>query len=156
MNLARQPVWVVPKGSGREASIANGESLLREDSGNIRELRKYSLHYRKLKSESFYLRSEKLLVWVKESPESETRQEFELGRAIAWTCRSDWCIRWKRSKKASYLNFRLGQFNSESRSSSAGARSWNSASTGAARASHSHGKLPTASPAGKRYESLKS
>ena len=37
-----------------------------------------SLHFHKLKTESFYLRAGRLKVRVKESPESEVIEEFEL------------------------------------------------------------------------------
>src|SRR5271155_4461780 len=77
MKHARQPVRIVPKGWGREVWIANGDLYC----GKILEIRKgkkCSLHFHKLKTESFYLRSGKLLVRVKELPESETIEEFEL------------------------------------------------------------------------------
>jgi mannose-6-phosphate isomerase len=73
----RHPVRVVPKGWGREVWIANGELYC----GKILEIRKgkrSSLHYHKLKSESFYLRSGRLNVRVKESPDSPVIAEFEL------------------------------------------------------------------------------
>ncbi|MGH7933112.1 MAG: cupin domain-containing protein [Candidatus Binataceae bacterium] len=78
MNRARQPVQIVPKGWGREVWIANGEHYC----GKILEISKgkrCSLHYHKLKTESFYLRAGRLLVRVKESSESEVIEEFELG-----------------------------------------------------------------------------
>ena len=105
MNRARKPVRIVPKGWGREVWIANGDLYC----GKILEIRKgkrCSLHYHKLKTESFYLRSGKLLVRVKESPESETIEEFELVPANAWTSRLAWCIRWKRSRMPSCSSFR--------------------------------------------------
>ena len=73
----RHPVRVVPKGWGREVWIANGELYC----GKILEIRKgkrSSLHYHKLKSESFYLRSGRLKVRIKESPDSGVSEEFEL------------------------------------------------------------------------------
>ena len=77
MNRSRKPVHVEPKGWGREVWIANnplycGKIL------EIRKGRKCSLHYHKLKTESFYLRSGKLRVRVKESPENELTEEFDL------------------------------------------------------------------------------
>ena len=75
---ARQPVQIVPKGWGREVWIANGELYC----GKILEIRKgkrCSLHYHRIKSESFYLRSGRLLVRVKRSPESREIEEFELA-----------------------------------------------------------------------------
>jgi len=78
MQRARQPVRIVPKGWGREVWIANGELFC----GKILEIRKgrrCSLHFHKLKTESFYLRSGRLLVRVKESEQSDTVDEFELA-----------------------------------------------------------------------------
>lgn len=77
MSRARQPVRIVPKGWGREVWIANGSLYC----GKILEIRKgkrSSLHYHKLKTESFYLRAGRLKVRVKESPESTVVEEFEL------------------------------------------------------------------------------
>jgi len=77
MNRARKPVRIVPKGWGREVWIVNGDLYC----GKILEIRKgkrCSLHFHKLKTESFYLRAGRLKVRVKESPESEVIEEFEL------------------------------------------------------------------------------
>jgi mannose-6-phosphate isomerase-like protein (cupin superfamily) len=77
MNRARKPVRIVPKGWGREIWVANGDLYC----GKILEIRKgkmCSLHYHKLKTESFYLRAGKLKVRIKESPESATIEEFEM------------------------------------------------------------------------------
>jgi mannose-6-phosphate isomerase-like protein (cupin superfamily) len=74
----RKPVKVVPKGWGREVWIANGELYC----GKILEIRKgkrCSLHYHKRKCESFYLRSGRLKVRVKESVDSHAIEEFELA-----------------------------------------------------------------------------
>ena len=68
----------VPKAWGREVWIANSEAYC----GKILEIRKgkrCSLHYHRLKTESFYLRSGRLRVRVKESPDSPLVEEFELG-----------------------------------------------------------------------------
>jgi mannose-6-phosphate isomerase-like protein (cupin superfamily) len=78
MNRARRPVNIVPKGWGREIWIVNGDLYC----GKILEIRKgkrCSLHFHKLKTESFYLRAGRLKVRVKESPESEVIEEFELA-----------------------------------------------------------------------------
>lgn len=78
MNRVRQPLRVVPKSWGREVWIANGQLYC----GKILELnvgKRCSLHYHKLKTESFYLRAGKLKVIIKESPESETLEEFQLN-----------------------------------------------------------------------------
>jgi mannose-6-phosphate isomerase-like protein (cupin superfamily) len=77
MKRAREPVKIVPKGWGREVWIANGDLYC----GKILEIRKgkrCSLHFHKIKTESFYLRVGRLRVRVKESPESEVVEEFEL------------------------------------------------------------------------------
>ncbi len=77
MSRAREPVRIVPKGWGREVWITNGELYC----GKILEIlkgKRCSLHYHKLKTESFYLRSGRLRVRVKETPESEVTEEFEL------------------------------------------------------------------------------
>jgi mannose-6-phosphate isomerase-like protein (cupin superfamily) len=73
----RAPVHVEPKGWGREVWIANNELYC----GKILEINKgkrCSLHYHKLKTESFYLRTGRLKIRVKESPEAEVIEEFEL------------------------------------------------------------------------------
>jgi mannose-6-phosphate isomerase-like protein (cupin superfamily) len=78
MSRVRKPVRIVPKGWGQEIWIANGEHYC----GKILEIRKgkrCSLHYHKLKHESFYLRSGRLKVRVKEAPDSDAVEEFELG-----------------------------------------------------------------------------
>jgi mannose-6-phosphate isomerase-like protein (cupin superfamily) len=75
---ARQPVRIVPKGWGREVWIANNELYC----GKILEIKKgkrCSLHYHRLKNESFYLRLGRLLVRIKESPGSTVIEEFEMG-----------------------------------------------------------------------------
>jgi len=74
---ARQPVRIVQKGWGREVWIANSELYC----GKILEIDKgksSSLHYHSKKTESFYLRSGRLRVRVKKSPESAEIEEFEL------------------------------------------------------------------------------
>ena len=79
---ARGPVHIEPKGWGREIWIANNDLYC----GKILEIRqgkRCSLHYHKLKTESFYLRSGRLRVRVKESPDAVVIEEFEL---IAGEC----------------------------------------------------------------------
>ncbi len=78
MNRRRMPVHIEPKGWGREVWIANNPLYC----GKILEIRKgkrCSLHYHKLKTESFYLRAGRLMVRIKESPEAVAVEEFELG-----------------------------------------------------------------------------
>jgi mannose-6-phosphate isomerase-like protein (cupin superfamily) len=77
MNRVRKPVRIVPKGWGREVWIANNDLYC----GKILEIRKgkrCSLHFHKLKAESFYLRAGRLKVRVKESADAEAVEEFEL------------------------------------------------------------------------------
>jgi len=77
MSRARQPIRIVPKKWGREVWIANGPlycgKILEIDQG-----KRCSLHYHQLKTESFYLRSGRLKVRVKECPEAVVIEEFEL------------------------------------------------------------------------------
>ena len=77
MSRARKPVQIVPKGWGREVWIANNDLYC----GKILEIKKgkrCSLHYHKLKTESFYLRSGRLRIKVKQSPDAEAIEEFDL------------------------------------------------------------------------------
>src|SRR5437763_15431244 len=77
MSRARQPVHIEPKGWGREIWIANNELYC----GKILEIRrgrKCSLHFHKLKTESFFLRAGRLKVRVKGSVDSEVIDEFEM------------------------------------------------------------------------------
>ena len=78
MSRARKPVHVEPKGWGREIWIANNDQYC----GKILEIRRgkrCSLHYHKLKTETFFLRAGKMKVRVKESPEAESFEEFVLN-----------------------------------------------------------------------------
>jgi mannose-6-phosphate isomerase-like protein (cupin superfamily) len=78
MNRARQPVRIVPKGWGREVWIANNDLYC----GKILEIRKgkrCSLHYHQIKNETFFLRSGRMLVRVKEQADGATVEEFEMA-----------------------------------------------------------------------------
>jgi mannose-6-phosphate isomerase-like protein (cupin superfamily) len=75
---ARKPVHIEPKGWGREIWIANNPLYC----GKILEIRKgrrCSLHYHKLKTESFYLHKGRLKIRVKESVDSGHLDEFEIS-----------------------------------------------------------------------------
>jgi mannose-6-phosphate isomerase-like protein (cupin superfamily) len=75
--FARPPVHVEPKGWGREIRITNSSRYC----GKILEITKgkrCSLHVHKLKTESFYLRSGRLKIGVKESAEADVIKMFEL------------------------------------------------------------------------------
>jgi mannose-6-phosphate isomerase-like protein (cupin superfamily) len=79
MSHARAPVRIVPKGWGREVWIANGEHYC----GKILEIqkgRKCSLHFHKVKNESFYLHSGRLIIRVKTAPDAGETEEFVLER----------------------------------------------------------------------------
>lgn len=78
----RMPVKIVPKGWGREVWIVNNELYC----GKILDIlkgKRCSLHFHKLKTESFFLRKGRLKVYFKESPTAEVMQQFEL---IAGEC----------------------------------------------------------------------
>jgi mannose-6-phosphate isomerase-like protein (cupin superfamily) len=78
MSRVRKPVHVEPKGWGREVWIANNDRYC----GKILEIKRgkrCSLHYHKLKTETFFLRAGKLKVRIKESPASEKTEEFVLN-----------------------------------------------------------------------------
>jgi mannose-6-phosphate isomerase-like protein (cupin superfamily) len=77
MSRARQPIQIVPKGWGREVWIANGDLYC----GKILEInkgKKCSLHFHKIKTESFYLRAGRLKIRVMETDDSKVIEEFEL------------------------------------------------------------------------------
>lgn len=74
---ARGPVHLEPKGWGCEIWIANNELYC----GKVLQImrgKRCSLHFHKLKTESFYLRSGRLIVRVKDSPDSDEVCTFEL------------------------------------------------------------------------------
>ena len=74
----RKPVHIEPKGWGREIWIANNPLYC----GKILEIRKgrrCSLHYHKLKTESFYLHKGRLKIRVKDSVDSDRLEEFEMS-----------------------------------------------------------------------------
>ncbi|MGH7931558.1 MAG: cupin domain-containing protein [Candidatus Binataceae bacterium] len=73
----RGPVHIEPKGWGREIWISNNALYC----GKILEIsrgKRCSLHFHKLKTESFYLRSGRLRIRIKESRDAEAIREFEL------------------------------------------------------------------------------
>lgn len=73
----RKPVHFVKKGWGSELWLANGElycgKILRFERG-----KKCSLHYHKLKTETFYLHSGRLILRIMDSPEAATIEEMVL------------------------------------------------------------------------------
>jgi mannose-6-phosphate isomerase-like protein (cupin superfamily) len=79
---ARGPINIVEKGWGNEVWIANN-SLYCGKILNLKKGKRCSLHFHKLKTESFYLHRGRLLMRLMESRESDTVEEFEL---IAGQC----------------------------------------------------------------------
>jgi mannose-6-phosphate isomerase-like protein (cupin superfamily) len=78
MNLARKPVHIEPKGWGREVWIANNPLYC----GKVLEIRRgkrCSLHYHKLKTESFYLHKGRLKIRVMASSDDHEVKEFEIA-----------------------------------------------------------------------------
>ena len=78
MSRIRQPVHIEPKGWGREVWIANNDRYC----GKILEIKRgkrCSLRYHKFKTETFFLRTGKLKVSIKESPASHEVEEFVLN-----------------------------------------------------------------------------
>lgn len=74
----RQPVHIERKGWGREVWLANNELYC----GKILEIKqgkRCSLHFHKLKTESFFLRAGKLKVTIRESPDATVAEEFTLN-----------------------------------------------------------------------------
>ena len=74
----REPVHIEQKGWGQEIWIANNSLYC----GKILEIRKgkrCSLHFHKLKTESFYLHKGRLKIRVKESADSVRLDEFEMS-----------------------------------------------------------------------------
>ena len=74
----RMPVRIVPKGWGREVWLVNNDLYC----GKILEIlkgKRCSLHFHKIKTESFFLRAGRLKVTVKESPSAAIVEQFELA-----------------------------------------------------------------------------
>src|SRR5262252_2427182 len=95
MNRARKPIRIVPKGWGREVWIVNGDLYC----GKILEIRKgkrCSLHFHKIKNESFYLRTDASRSGSRSHLRPRPSKSSNSSPANAWTFRRDWCIRWKR------------------------------------------------------------
>jgi mannose-6-phosphate isomerase-like protein (cupin superfamily) len=114
MNRARQPIRIVPKGWGREVWIANNELYC----GKILEIKqgkRCSLHYHKLKNESFYLRSGRLLVRVKENADSTVVEEFEMKAGDCMDVPSGLVHQMEALEDAELYEFSTQHFDSDSR-----------------------------------------
>ncbi len=113
MNKAREPVRIVPKGWGREVWIANGEQYC----GKILEIRKgrrCSLHYHKLKTESFYLRSGRLKLRIMEVPNSSVVEEFILNAGECMDVPSGMVHQMEALEDAELYEFSTQHFDSDS------------------------------------------
>ncbi len=112
-NKAREPVQIVPKGWGREVWIVNGENYC----GKILEIRKgkrCSLHYHKLKTESFYLRSGRLKLRIMEVPNSSVVEEFILNAGECMDVPSGMVHQMEAVEDAELYEFSTQHFDSDS------------------------------------------
>jgi mannose-6-phosphate isomerase-like protein (cupin superfamily) len=113
MDRVRQPVRIVTKGWGREVWIANNELYC----GKILEIRKgkrCSLHFHKLKAESFYLRSGRLKVRVKDAEHSDQFEEFELDAGECMDVPRGLVHQMEALEDAELLEFSTQHFDSDS------------------------------------------
>ncbi len=113
MNRIRRPVRIVNKGWGREVWIANGSLYC----GKILEInkgRRCSLHYHKLKTESFYLRAGRLLVRIKESPNESETEEFQLNVGDCMDIRPGLVHQMEAVEDAELYEFSTQHFDSDS------------------------------------------
>jgi mannose-6-phosphate isomerase-like protein (cupin superfamily) len=109
----RPPVRFVPKGWGREVWIVNGPlycgKILEIDQG-----KRCSLHYHRLKTESFYLRSGRLRVRVKEHPGAAAIEEFELVAGECLDVRPGLVHQMEALEQAELYEFSTQHFDSDS------------------------------------------
>jgi mannose-6-phosphate isomerase-like protein (cupin superfamily) len=113
MTRAREPVHIEPKGWGREIWIANN-SLYCGKILEIRKGRKCSLHFHKLKTESFYLRSGRLQVRIKESADSTVIDEFEMTAGQCMDVPPGLVHQMEALEDAELFEFSTQHFNSDS------------------------------------------
>jgi mannose-6-phosphate isomerase-like protein (cupin superfamily) len=77
-NRLRQPIHIEPKGWGREVWLANNELYC----GKILEInrgKRGSLHFHKLKTQSFFLRAGRLKATIQASAEAEEIEQIVLS-----------------------------------------------------------------------------
>jgi mannose-6-phosphate isomerase-like protein (cupin superfamily) len=113
MTRVREPVHIEPKGWGREIWIANN-SLYCGKILEIRKGRKCSLHFHKLKTESFYLRSGRLKVRTKDSSDSDIIEEFEMAPGQCMDIPPGRVHQMEALEDAELLEFSTQHFNSDS------------------------------------------
>ena len=113
MVLPRQPIHIEPKGWGREVWIANSPLYC----GKILEIRRgkrCSLHYHKLKTESFFLRSGRLRIRVKQTSGDETIEEFEMEAGQCMDVPPGLVHQMEALEDAELFEFSTQHFNSDS------------------------------------------
>jgi mannose-6-phosphate isomerase-like protein (cupin superfamily) len=113
MDRSRHPIHIEPKGWGREVWIANNDLYC----GKILEIQKgkrCSLHYHKLKTESFYLRSGRLRVRIKASPDATEIEEFELSEGDCMDIAPGLVHQMEAIEDAELFEFSTQHFNSDS------------------------------------------
>jgi mannose-6-phosphate isomerase-like protein (cupin superfamily) len=113
MSRIRKPVHIVQKGWGREVWIANSELYC----GKILEIvkgRRCSLHYHKLKTESFYLRVGRLRVRIKELSDGSGIEELELNAGDCMDIRPGLVHQMEALEDAELYEFSTQHFDSDS------------------------------------------
>jgi mannose-6-phosphate isomerase-like protein (cupin superfamily) len=113
MSRGRQPIHIEPKRWGREIWIANN-SLYCGKILEIRKAHKCSLHFHKLKTESFYLRSGRLRVRIKDSADSDVIDEFEMGPGQCMDVPPGVVHQMEALEDAELIEFSTQHFNSDS------------------------------------------
>jgi len=109
----REPIHVESKSWGREVWIANNPLYC----GKILEIRKgkhCSLHYHKLKTESFYLRTGRLKVRIRRSPLVELNEEFEMVAGQCMDVTPGLVHQMEALEDAELFEFSTQHFNSDS------------------------------------------
>jgi mannose-6-phosphate isomerase-like protein (cupin superfamily) len=112
-NRVRQPVHIEPKGWGREVWLANNELYC----GKILEInqgKRCSLHFHKLKTESFFLRVGRLRVTIKASPEAEEIEQFILNAGECMDIPPGLVHQMEALEDAELYEFSTQHFNSDS------------------------------------------
>jgi mannose-6-phosphate isomerase-like protein (cupin superfamily) len=112
MSKKRLPVHVEPKGWGREVWIANNDLYC----GKILEIdlgKRCSLHFHKLKTESFYLRTGQLRVRVQDSAAAPI-EEFVLNAGECMDIRPGQVHQMEALQQAELYEFSTQHFDSDS------------------------------------------
>jgi mannose-6-phosphate isomerase-like protein (cupin superfamily) len=113
MELARSPIHIEPKVWGREVWIVNTPLYC----GKILEIKRgkhCSLHYHKLKTETFFLRSGRLWVRIKQSPDASAMEEFEMTAGQCMDIRPGLVHQMEALEDAELFEFSTQHFDSDS------------------------------------------